>query len=207
MRSKRDSMPLKPVSPPDLELQPVTPDRWQDLETLFGKNGAYGGCWCMWWRVTRSQFGQQTGQGNKEALKSIVDSDEVPGLLAYANGRPVAWCSVAPRESFPSLERSRMLKRVDDQPVWSIVCFFVARPFRRQGLMDKLLRAAIAYANEHDAKIVEGYPIEPKQTNLPGSSGFTGLLSVFQEAGFIEVLRRSENRPIMRYFVEDHYER
>ncbi len=197
----------KPVSLPDLEFHPVTPDRWQDLETLFGKNGAYGGCWCMWWRVTRSQFGQQAGQGNKEALKAIVDSGEVPGLLAYAGGKPIGWCSVAPRETFPSLERSRTLKRVDDQPVWSIVCFFVARRFRQQGLMVKLLKAAIAYAKEHHAKIVEGYPIEPKQSNLSGSSGFTGLLSAFQDAGFVELLRRSENRPIMRFYVEDHNER
>ncbi len=200
-------MPSKPVSLPDLEFHPVTPDRWQDFETLFGKNGAYSGCWCMWWRVTRSQFGKQAGYGNKEALKAIVDSGEVPGLLAYASVKPIGWCSVAPRETFPSLERSRTLKRVDDQPVWSIVCFFVARPFRRQGLMIKLLRAAVAYAKEHDAKIVEGYPVEPKQTNLQGYSSFTGLLSAFQEAGFLEVLRRSENHPIMRYFVEEHDKR
>jgi GNAT superfamily N-acetyltransferase len=200
-------MSTKQASLPDLEFQPVTPNRWQDLEVLFGKNGAYSGCWCMWWRETRSQFGKQAGQGNKEALNAIVDSGEVPGLLAYTNGQPIAWCSVAPREAFPSLERSLTLKRVDDQPVWSIVCFFVARPFRRQGLMVKLVRAAIAYAKEQDAKIVEGYPIEPKQSNLSGSSGFTGLLSAFQDAGFVDVLRRSEHRPIMRYFVEEHYER
>jgi GNAT superfamily N-acetyltransferase len=189
------------VSLPDLEFHPVPPGRWHDLETLFGKNGAYGGCWCMWWRVTRSQFGKQAGQGNKEALKAIVDSGEVPGILAYANGQPIAWCSVAPREAFPSLERSRTLKKVDDQPVWSIVCFFIARPFRRQGLMVKLLSAAVEYAKKHGAKIVEGYPIEPKQSNLSGSSGFTGILSAFQEVGFVEVLRRSENRPIMRYCI------
>jgi GNAT superfamily N-acetyltransferase len=200
-------MPSKSVSLLDLEFHPVTPDHWQNLETLFGKNGAYGGCWCMWWRITRSQFGKQAGQGNKEDLKAIVDSGEVPGLLAYVDGQPIAWCSVAPRESFPSLERSRTLKRVDDQPAWSIVCFFVVRSFRRQGLMVKLLRAAVAFAKEHDAKIVEGYPIEPKQSNLPGYSSFTGLLSAFQEAGFVEVLRRSENRPIMRYFVEEHHEK
>lgn len=200
-------MPSKPVSLLDLEFQPVTPERWHDLETLFGKNGAYGGCWCMWWRVPRSEFGKQGNQGNKTALKAIVDSGEAPGILAYASGQPIAWCSVAPREAFPSLERSRTLKRVDDQPVWSIVCFYVAKPFRRQGLMLKLLNAAIAYAREHSAKIVEGYPIVPRQTNVPAYSSFTGILSTFQEAGFVEVLRRSENRPIMRYFVEEYNER
>jgi GNAT superfamily N-acetyltransferase len=103
------------------------------------------------------------------------------------------------------LERSRTLKRIDDEPVWSIVCFFVARPYRHQGLMVKLLRAAIVYAKEHDAKIVEGYPVEPGQTNIPPVSSFTGIVSAFKEAGFVEVLRRSERRPIMRYFIEEHY--
>lgn len=186
----------------DLEVIPVTPDHWQDLETLFGKNGAYGGCWCMWWRVTRFQFEKQAGQGNKDALKAIVDSGEVPGILAYASGQPIAWCSVAPRETFPSLERSRTLKRVDDQTVWSIVCFYVAKPYRRKGLMVELLQAAIDYARQRGAKIVEGYPIEPKQDNLPPVSTFTGILPAFQEVGFVEVARRSEKRPIMRYFVE-----
>lgn len=199
-------MPSEEASLSALEFHPVTPERWQDLETLFGKNGAYSGCWCMWWRISRSEFGKQVGQGNREALKAIVDSGEVPGLLAYGGDQPLAWCSVAPREAFPSLERSRTLKRIDDEPVWSIVCFFVARPYRHQGLMVKLLRAAIAYAKEHDAKIVEGYPVEPGQTNIPPVSSFTGIVSAFKEVGFVEVLRRSERRPIMRYFIEEHYE-
>jgi GNAT superfamily N-acetyltransferase len=196
-------MPSKPVSLLDLEFQPVTPERWHDLETLFGKNGAYGGCWCMWWRVPRSEFGKQGNQGNKTALKATVDSGEIPGLLAYANDQPIAWCSVAPREAFPSLERSRTLKRVDDLPVWSIVCFYVAKPYRRKGLMAELLRAAIDYAMQHGAKIVEGYPIEPKHDDSPPVSTFTGIFSAFQEVGFVEVARRSEKRPIMRYVIEE----
>ncbi len=199
-------MPAESATPLALEFHPVTPERWQDLETLFGKNGAYGGCWCMWWRISRSEFGKQVNQGNREALKAIVDSGEVPGLLAYGGDQPLAWCSVAPREAFPSLERSRTLKRIDDEPIWSIVCFFVARPYRHQGLMVKLLRAAIVYAKEHDVKIVEGYPVEPGQTSIPPVSSFTGIVSAFKEVGFVEVLRRSERRPIMRYFIEEHYE-
>lgn len=196
-------MSTQPAPLPSLEFQPVTPERWQDLETLFGKRGAYGNCWCMWWRMPRSQFDKQTGQAKKQALNAIVTSDEVPGILAYAHGQPIAWCSVAPREAFPVLERSRTLKRVDDKPVWSVVCFFVAKPFRRQGLMVRLLQATVAYAKEHGAQIVEGYPVEPKHTNLPDVSSFTGISSAFAEAGFVEVLRRSEKRPIMRYFLEE----
>ena len=180
---------------------PVTPDRWPDLETLFGEQGAYGGCWCMWWRLKQSEFSRQTGQGNKQALKAIVDSGEVPGLLAYVGSQPIAWCSVGRRESFGRLERSRTLKRVDDEPVWSIVCFFIARPFRGQGVMAKLLRAAVEYARQHGARIVEAYPVEPEKS-LSGYAGYTGVASTFLKAGFAEAARRKSGRqPIMRYFV------
>jgi GNAT superfamily N-acetyltransferase len=184
-----------------LAFHPVTPERWPDLEALFGERGAYGGCWCMWFRVTRSQFQQQTGEGNRRALKGIVDSGEVPGLLAYAGGEPAGWCSVAPRDVFPSLDRSRTLKRVDDRPVWSIVCFFVAKPFRGKGVMASLLRAAVDYAAEHGARIVEGYPVEPGDGGIDAASAFTGVVAAFRDAGFVEVVRRSEKRPIMRYAV------
>ncbi|MCZ7573174.1 MAG: GNAT family N-acetyltransferase [Ardenticatenaceae bacterium] len=187
---------------PPLQFRPVTAERWHDLESLFGERGACGGCWCMWWRVKRSEFEQQKGEGNRQALKTIVESGEVPGILAYAEGQPVAWCSVAPREHFPVLDRSRILKRVDEEPVWSVVCFFVARPFRGQGLMVALLRAAVDYAKAHGAQIVEGYPVEPRQDRTPDAFAWTGLASAFRKAGFVEVLRRSESRPIMRYAVQ-----
>ena len=108
---------------------------------------------------------------------------------------------MAPRQAFPALERSRILKRVDDQPVWSVVCFFIAKTYRRQGLTVSLLRAAVKYARQQGARIVEGYPEDPKKANIPPPFAFTGLASAFLQAGFVEVLRRSETRPIMRYYI------
>ncbi len=182
----------------DFQYHPVTSERWEDLEALFGANGACGGCWCMWWRLARSQFEKQKGEKNKQALGDIVASGRVPGLLAYTDGKPVAWCSVAPREEFPVLDRSRTLKRVDDRPVWSVVCFFVAKPFRRRGLTVELLKAAVDYAGKNGATIVEGYPVEPKKTSMPDAFAWTGPIAAFRQAGFVEVMRRSETRPIMR---------
>ncbi len=192
-------MPSTQAQPAKLEFHPVTPKRWRDLEKLFGERGACGGCWCMWWRLKWSQFEKQKGAGNKKALKKIVEAGEAPGLLAYAGREPVGWCSIAPRESYPRLERSRILKKVDDQPVWSATCFFVAQPCRRQGLSVKLLRAAVAYAKKKGARMVEGYPVEPKKKNFPCVFACIGLASAFRRAGFKEVLRRSPTRPIMRY--------
>jgi GNAT superfamily N-acetyltransferase len=172
------------------------------MEQLFGPRGAIGGCWCMWWRIKRVDFEQQQGDGNHEAMCSIVESGKVPGILAYSKGKPVAWCSVAPREDFPVLDRSPILKRVDDQPVWSIVCFFIAKKYRHHGLSSRMLSAAVEYAAGKGARIIEGYPITPKKDQAPDIYIFTGLESTFVKAGFVEVARRSKSRPIMRYSLE-----
>ena len=157
----------------------------------------------MWWRLKRSEFEHQKGEGNRRAMKRIVDSGEIPGILAYAKDQPMAWCSVAPKEAYPTLERSRTLKRVDDKPVWSIVCFFVAKPFRGKGVAGKLLSAAIGYVEKQGGKIVEGYPVEPKKGRIPDAFAYTGLASAFRKAGFVEVVRRSETRPIMTYTIKE----
>ena len=187
---------------PHLEFHPLTPSRWRDFEDLFGARGACGGCWCMWPRLKRSEFQKQKGAGNKRAMKQVVTSGPPPGLLAYADGRPVAWCALAPRQIYQVLANSRILKPVDPQPVWSVVCFFVARPFRRRGLTVKLLDAATRYAGKHGARIVEGYPVEPKtEARNPDVFVWTGLASAFRKAGFEEVVRRSQTRPIMRRYT------
>ncbi len=184
-----------------LVIHPLTPNRWDDLITLFGERGACGGCWCMWWRLPRSQFNKQKGSGNKEALRELVDSGEIPGLIAYSEGQAIGWCAVAPREKYPTLANSRILKPVDDQPVWSVVCFFVAKPFRRQGVTVELLKAVIEYSKANGASIVEGYPVEPKKEKMPDIFAYTGMASAFRKAGFVETARRSETRPMMRYHI------
>jgi len=201
--NERKSMPSKPSSLSDLKFHPMTPKRWKDLENLFGERGACGGCWCMFWRLSRSQFVKQQGLGNKKAMKRIVDSGEIPGILAYANGKPIGWCAVAPRETFQLLERSRIMGRVDEKPVWSVVCFFVAKPFRQEGISVAMLKSAAEYARKKGAKIVEGYPVKPKRDRMPDVFANTGLASAFLQAGFVEVLRRSETRPIMRYYISN----
>ena len=185
----------------DLTFSPLTPSRWDDFADLFGPRGATGGCWCMWWRITNKEFEANKGEGNRMAIKDLVDKGTIPGILAYDGDQAIGWCSVAPREEFTRLERSRILKPVDEQPVWSIVCFFVAKGYRRQGVTVGLLKAAIDYVRQHGGKIVEGYPVEPRQDKMPDPFVYTGLASAFLEAGFKEVLRRSETRPIMRYEI------
>jgi len=195
-------MSAKAKARPDLKFQPLTPDCWPDLEALFGPRGAVGGCWCMWWRLKRSEFDQKRGAGNERAFKKIVASGAEPGILAYAGGQPIGWCAIAPREVYPVLDRSPTLKRVDDQPVWSVTCFFIARAYRRKGVTVALLKAAVGFAAARGATIVEGYPVEPKQDTMPEVYAFTGLAAAFRTAGFVEVARRSKTRPIMRYEIQ-----
>lgn len=184
-----------------LEFHPLIPERWNELERLFGKHGAAGGCWCMWWRQTRAEFNRQRGEPNRVAFRTIVESGIIPGLLAYSDGEPVGWCAVEPRESYPALNRSRILARVDCEPVWSIPCFYVARHLRGRGLMPELLAAAIDWAGRHGARIVEAYPMEPKD-NPNNSTFYIGVVPVFQRAGFVEVCRRSKRQPIMRRTID-----
>ncbi len=191
----------KSASLQGLRIMPLTPGRWDDLVRLFGERGACAGCWCMWWRLKRSIWSAQKGEGNKRALKALVEQGKRPGLLAYLGKTPVGWCAVAPREEYIALEKSRILKRVDDLPVWSVVCFFIARPYRRLGVTSALLKAAVELAARNGAVAVEGYPTDPK-SNQPDVFVFTGLLSAFRKAGFREVARRSPGRPIMRYLIE-----
>jgi GNAT superfamily N-acetyltransferase len=155
----------------------------------------------MWWRLKRPEYLRQKGAGNRAAMKKITRSGDTAGLIAYVKGEPVAWCSVGPRESFPVLDRSRVLKRLDEKPVWSIVCMFVARPFRKRGITVELLKAAVAFVRERGGRIVEGYPIDPSKPDVPDLFAATGLMSAFRKAGFKECVRRSDTRPIMRYEI------
>ena len=136
-------------------------------------------------------------------MRAIVDSGEVPGILAYLAGKPVAWCSVAPREIYGSLNRSPVLKRIDDTPVWSIVCFFVAKGYRNQGVVPSLIQAAIDYVRSQGGKVVEAYPSVPKGRRLPPVSVFMGLPSMFEKAGFAECARPSKSKVVMRYYIGD----
>ena len=192
---------LNIMSPTQLNLKflPLTPARWKDFEKLFGTNGANGGCWCMWWRLKRSQYEKQKGAGNKKAIKTIINSGTIPGILAYDKAVPVGWCAIEPRESYSLLENSRVLKRIDEEKVWSVVCFFIDRKYRRKGLTERLLEEALKYAKKNKAKIVEGYPIDSEKT--PASFAWTGYLSAFKTVGFKEVHRGSPTRPIMRYYL------
>lgn len=181
---------------------PAAPERWKDFEKLFGERGGCGGCWCMVWRLTRKEFDLNKGNGNKKKMKKIILSGKTPGIIAYQNNEPVGWCSIAPREKFSYLDRSKIFKPVDDKKVWSVTCFFIRKEFQRKGLSVLLLSEAINFVRQKGGKILEGYPYEISKEFVPPLFIWTGIASAFTKAGFTEVVRRSGSRPVMRYFIK-----
>lgn len=153
----------------------------------------------MYWRLPRGQWTAAKGDKNKNAFKKIVSSNRQPGIIAYHAGEPIGWCAIAPREEFTGLAKSRVLKPIDDNPVWSITCLFVKKPFRRRGVSARLLKAAVQFAEKQGAYIVEGYPTAPTMEKTPDPFVYMGVPSAFSAAGFKEVARRSATRPIMRF--------
>ncbi len=183
---------------PAFKVKPVTRDRWEDLAQLFGPSGAYSGCWCMFWRVKSSEFEANGNKGNRKALQRIVARNEVPGLLAYDRGKPVGWISLGPKAEFGRIERSPLFRSIDDEPVWSVVCFFIDKDHRNRGVGKRLLAAAAGYARSQGARILEAYPIDTKGKRRQDAALFTGTHNLFAQAGFVEVARRKDRRPVMR---------
>ena len=192
----------KETSKPEIKTYPLDPSRWIDLVKLFGERGACGGCWCMSWRLSASEFAKGKGASNKRALKKIVDHREPVGVLAYANGEPVGWCAVAPREQFVRLENSRVWKRLDDKPVWSVTCLFILKPFRRKGVSVELLKGVIKFCKSKKVQIVEAYPEEPYSNKIPDAFAWKGIPASFTKAGFVIAEQRTPKKPLMRYYVK-----
>ncbi len=182
-------------------VHPLTRERWKDLVDLFNRPGGsiVRGCWCMHYRKTGSSTGA-AGEKNKRALSALVSRDHAPGLLAYEGDRAVGWVSIGPREEYLRLQRSRVMKPVDDKPVWSIVCFYVDPRARGRGTTEALLKGAIAYARSQGARLVEAYPVDKRERSHPDFMWF-GAKRLFDRAGFKEVARRKKTRPVMRKVV------
>ncbi len=169
-----------------IEIVPLTPDRWADVSALFDEGGDPKTCSCMFWRVRSKDWSFANAAEARAGLQALVeaDRDPAPGLLAYADGRPVGWVSVAPRADYERLTNSRVRPKLDEVPVWSIVCFVVSRVARGQGLTTRLLDAAMDYAIERGAPALEAYPVAVGDGRIPAAVGYTGLLSTFLAAGF-----------------------
>ncbi|HET7398952.1 MAG TPA: GNAT family N-acetyltransferase, partial [Intrasporangium sp.] len=182
------------------EVRPLTPATWADLEALFGLPGGsiVRGCWCMYYRKRgKVLVGAAAASSNRDALHDLVSAGREPGLVGYLDGEPAGWISLGPREDYAKLQRSPVMKPVDDAPVWSIVCTYVARRYRGRGVQHRLLAGAIAHARSRGARTLEAYPVDKPQRSHDDFM-FFGSRSLYERAGFTEVVRRSPTRVVMR---------
>jgi GNAT superfamily N-acetyltransferase len=192
--------------PPRFNARELTKDTWDDLAALFALPGGsiVRGCWCMFYRRSgKVAVGAAAGTTNKERLYELVCAGTVPGLVGYLDDDPVGWISLGPRDDYAKLQRSPIMKPVDDQDVWSVVCTFVAKRHRGEGLQHRLLEAAIRYARDRGVSVVEAYPVDKPQRSADDFM-FFGARSLYEAAGFTEVVRRSPTRVVMRLTLRDH---
>lgn len=192
------SSPVLPA-PSGFEIRPVTADRWDVLEALFGPDGAFKGCWCAYWRLRHTDFKDaSTGEKKRVLQDRVATCDPSPGLLAYRDNEPVGWVSVEPRHRFEAFEHARVYTRVDDTPVWTVSCFYLDESVRGRGLTTHLLKAVKVHVRANGGIAVEGYPENPTELNPSGTPGYMGLVPAFEHAGFVEIARLSNGRPVYR---------
>lgn len=180
---------MKTLEVPEFRVEEITPNRWDDVEALFESRGGPNNCWCMAWHALPSER-RGDSAAKKHAMKERIVGGQPVGLLGYRGTEPVAWCSVAPRDSY------RPLGGLDDDgtTVWSLVCMFVRRELRGVGLGKELIRAAIQQSRRRGADILEAYPVDPESP----SYRFMGFVPMFNELGFKEVGRAGSRRHVMR---------
>jgi GNAT superfamily N-acetyltransferase len=179
----------------------LSPELWPDLEALFGKNGAVGGCWCMSWRIEKGEsWADVKGGPAKKRFKSLVTGGEAHGILAYADGVPVGWCAFGPRRDFSRLDRAPSLKVDDADAVWSIPCFYVKAGFRSQGVSTAMLTAALKELKRRKVKIAEGYPAKALQSGepIPAAFAWTGTVPLFTGVGFALASAKTTGKQRMR---------
>ncbi|MGH3870463.1 MAG: GNAT family N-acetyltransferase [Pseudonocardiaceae bacterium] len=182
-----------------LTVRELSKENWSDFEEVLGQNGGARGCWCMHWRLSIAEWMEGKGEGNKKSMKRLAQRKQPPGVIVYEKDEPVAWCSLGPRGEFPRLERSPLLKDIDDEPVCAIACIFVAKKHRGSGLLPNILEAVCGYAVSAGYTTAEGYPVEPREGKRAGAdTAMTGIASAFLRVGFDEVARPRKDRPIMR---------
>ena len=164
-------------------VHPVTPDRFEDFADVVNPNRRADHCWCLSHRLRVREI-EELGEGRREqAMRRLCERENPPGVVGYLDGRPVGWCNIGPRSDIPRLVNSRLIRPVDDVPVWSIVCVVVRGGHRRQGVTTPLIEGAVAYAQSRGAPAVEAYPVEP-QGRMDTTMAFVGTRSMFEKAGF-----------------------
>ncbi|QIK72049.1 GNAT family N-acetyltransferase [Propioniciclava coleopterorum] len=165
--------------------EPVTPERFDDFADVINPNRRETHCWCLSHRLPARRI-EELGGGSRERAMRAVCREAPPGVVTYRDDVPVGWCHLGPRADIPRLAASRLIRPVDDLPVWSIICVVVRGGHRRQGVTGALLEGAVGWARANGAPAVEAYPVDPPG-RMDTTMAFVGTRSMFERAGFAVV--------------------
>lgn len=187
---------------PRIEILPATADRFDDGEHALSGGGDGRSCQCQWWTLTNAEFNATTLEQRTDLLREQMGEKVPPALIAYVDGEAAGWVRVGPRTVQPRLQRTKEYtahtrEDWDDSSVWAVSCFVVRREYRNQGLNARLLEAAVAFAREHGARIVEAYPRDPREVEHSSNDLYHGVLSTFENAGFETVARPKRGRAVV----------
>jgi GNAT superfamily N-acetyltransferase len=185
----------------NLKLQPLTVDNWHLFEDVMGEKGGCGGCWCMYFRMSSTEFPNDKYEGHKGRMYDLVKAGNPTGLIATINKEAVGWIAFAPREDHKRIENSRAFKRIDDKPVWSITCFFIKKEFRKMGLSEQMIKGVIDFAKKKRIKTREAYPAIPYSDKVPAPFLWVGILSAFTKNGFEVVQQNGKSRAMVRFEI------
>lgn len=190
-----------------IEILPATGDRFDDAETALD-SGDGPECQCQWWLLPNGPWKEASVEQRTELFRAELDGPRPPGLIAYVDGEPAGWVRVGPRVAQPRLLRTRDVTSSTAEPfdaddVWAVSCFVVRTQHRGRGLAAKLLDAAISTAREAGARVVEGYPLDPKAAKRSSNQLFRGTVSVFEDAGFTVVDRPKPDRALVSLTLRD----
>ncbi|WP_173141795.1 GNAT family N-acetyltransferase [Kibdelosporangium persicum] len=178
-----------------LEVHPATADRFDDVATLLRpRREDAPACWCLYYRLTSSEFNKLKGKERPQHMRDLCEREHSPGMLAYVDDTVVGWCALGPRTEMGRLQRSRTIPKLDDRPVWSIVCFVVRAGYRRKGVARALLNGAIDYARDCGVEALESYPVDTDGARINGSFAYVGTVGMFEAAGFERVLETASRR-------------
>jgi GNAT superfamily N-acetyltransferase len=185
------TQPPRATSPaPTWETHPVTPDRFEDFADVVNRNRRATHCWCLSHRLRASEITDLGGTGDnarERAMRALCEREHPPGVVTYLDGEPAGWCNIGPRSEITRLAESKLIRPVDDLPVWSIVCVVVRSGFRRRGVTGHLIEGAVAYAAAHGAPAVEAHPVDPGEDRMDLTMAFVGTRRMFEKAGFTVV--------------------
>ncbi|MGI9825328.1 GNAT family N-acetyltransferase [Agromyces sp. Marseille-Q5079] len=196
--------------PPVLKIVPAQQVPFADVEAVFGTKGDPATCWCQWYKLPRSEWSMGNAELAHLLEQQITEGEHGPGLIAYDGDTPVGWCAVEPRPALPGLPRKRIVAQgspdqdFDDASIWAITCFVVPRAHRKRGVGGALAVAAVDYARQHGARVVEAYGVDPAaRAKVPAADLFPGTVSMFERAGFLEVARPTPSRAVMQVRFSD----